>query len=50
LALEFLEQHQNRFPFDRLIDAVYPLEQAEQALRDSAARKVTRASLLVERG
>lgn len=48
LALEFLERHQDRYPFDRLIDAVYPLEQAEQALRDSAARKITRASLIVE--
>jgi len=48
LALEFLVAHQDRFPFDALVDAVYPLEEAVQALRDSAARKVTRASLAVE--
>ena len=32
---------------DELLDADYPLDDVMQALSDSAARKVTRASLVV---
>ena len=48
-ALEFLAQHPERYPFHQLLDGEYPLSEAEQALRDSAERRVTRASLLPNR-
>ncbi|MFP4591679.1 MAG: zinc-binding dehydrogenase [Halobacteriales archaeon] len=47
-ALAFLERHGDRFPFDDLVDAEYPLEDAQTALEDSDERSVTRASLVLE--
>ncbi|MDX1746291.1 MAG: zinc-binding alcohol dehydrogenase, partial [Halobacteriales archaeon] len=44
-ALDFLADHADTYPFDDLIDAVYPLEEVEAALSASAGREVTRASL-----
>lgn len=49
-ALEFLERHLDRYPFHELLDREYRLERVDQALADSAERRVTRASLVVEGG
>jgi len=45
-ALEFLERFRNRYPFESLLDAEYPLWDVGRALEDSDRRNVTRASLL----
>jgi len=44
-ALQFLEANADNYPFDRLLDATYPLEAVEDALRASRDRKVIRATL-----
>lgn len=44
-ALRFLERARERFPFEEILDALYPLEEIERALDDSAERKVTRAGI-----
>ncbi len=49
-SLDFLAQHQARYPFDALLDRDYPLAQVVQALDDSAARRVTRASIVMPPG
>ena len=46
-ALHFLRDTREKYPHDELLDADYPLDDVMQALSDSAARKVTRASLVV---
>jgi threonine dehydrogenase-like Zn-dependent dehydrogenase len=46
-ALEFLERHAEEFPFGSLVDAEYELGAVEQALNDSAQRKVTRAAIRI---
>lgn len=48
-TLEFIGRHP-QYPWESLIDADYPLEQAGQALEDSAARTVTRASFPIGEG
>jgi len=45
-ALRFLSRNVDRLPLDRLLDAQYPFEQLEQALKDSGARTVNRAVLV----
>ncbi|MFB6138367.1 MAG: zinc-binding dehydrogenase [Halobacteriaceae archaeon] len=45
-ALAFLVEHGDAYPFDDLLDAEYDLVDAQAALRDSAERSLTRASLL----
>lgn len=45
-ALEFLSDKAH-YPWDSLVDADYALDDVEQGLRDSAARKVARASIKV---
>lgn len=45
LALDILEQHKS-VPWDTLVDAEYPLQNLQDALSDSFARKVTRASVI----
>jgi threonine dehydrogenase-like Zn-dependent dehydrogenase len=42
-ALDFLARNVDRVPFASLLDAEYPLERLEDALRDSMARTVNRA-------
>jgi Zn-dependent alcohol dehydrogenases len=42
-ALEFITEHGDSYPFDELIDATYPLEDAQMALADSLSRDVGRA-------
>jgi threonine dehydrogenase-like Zn-dependent dehydrogenase len=44
-GLAFLSRNIDRLPFDRLIDATYPLDDVMEALEDSKARKVNRAAL-----
>jgi len=45
-ALDFLEATRNRYPFEALLDAEYPLRDVGRALEDSDQRKVTRATLI----
>lgn len=45
-ALAFLSRNADRLPLEEMIDAVYPLDQVEQAITDSAERRVTRAAVL----
>lgn len=44
-ALAFLSRHAGRLPLEEMIDASYGLEEVQQAIADSAARKVTRAAV-----
>lgn len=46
-ALAFLRDTADRYPHDELLDRDYALDDVEQALTDSADRKVRRASLVV---
>lgn len=45
-ALDFLRETRDRYPHDELLDRDYALDDVGEALTDSAARTVTRASLL----
>ena len=45
--MRFLSATADRYPHDELLDADYSLEKVADALSDSAARRVTRASLVV---
>ena len=47
-ALSFLLRYGDDYPFDDLVDASYPLSDVGRALRDSANREVTRATLVSE--
>jgi threonine dehydrogenase-like Zn-dependent dehydrogenase len=47
-ALSFLSAYGDDYPFDDLIDASYALSDVDRALRDSADRTVTRATLVTE--
>ena len=46
-SMRFLSETAQRYPHDELLDADYPLDDVARALSDSAARTVTRASLVV---
>jgi hypothetical protein len=46
-ALAFVSRHPS-LPWDSLLDADYPLTEVGRALKDSAERVVTRASLLID--
>ena len=46
-ALDFLRKTRDKYPHDELLDADYRLDDVARALADSAARTVTRASLVV---
>ncbi len=48
-ALDFLEATRTRYPFDKLLDAEYPLRDVGRALEDSDQRRVTRATLIPDR-
>lgn len=45
-ALDFVVANRLRYPFAELVDARYPLEQATQAMRDAASRRVLRAAIV----
>jgi threonine dehydrogenase-like Zn-dependent dehydrogenase len=46
LALDFLSRHGERYPFDRLVDATFPLSATEDALMASVKHTVTRAAII----
>lgn len=46
-ALEFLSRHQERYPFDKLVDAEFGLDDVKAALDASAQRTVTRAAITI---
>jgi threonine dehydrogenase-like Zn-dependent dehydrogenase len=46
-ALDFLVAARDRYPFQILLDAEYPLRDVGRALEDSDQRRVTRASLVI---
>lgn len=46
-SLEFIARFGTRYPFDSLLDRDYALNDIERALGDSAARLVTRASIVM---
>jgi threonine dehydrogenase-like Zn-dependent dehydrogenase len=46
-SMDFLLDTRDKYPHDELLDADYALDDVKQALADSTARKVTRASLVV---
>lgn len=45
LALQFLDQYKDRFPFDQLLSSKFPLEKIDDAFLASERREVTRASI-----
>ncbi|NWG30649.1 MAG: zinc-binding dehydrogenase [Rhodocyclaceae bacterium] len=45
-ALEFVAAHRTRFPFHALVDGKYPLDAANEAMADAAARRVLRAAIV----
>ncbi|MDY6818737.1 MAG: zinc-binding dehydrogenase [Halobacteriales archaeon] len=47
-ALTFLDDHQDSYPYDGLVDAEYPLSAADAALEASDAREINRATLVPE--
>jgi D-arabinose 1-dehydrogenase-like Zn-dependent alcohol dehydrogenase len=47
-SLEFLSNTIEKYPYKQLLDAEFTLDQIQTALDESAARKVTRASIIVE--
>ncbi len=47
-ALDFLERNADDYPYDDLLDAKFPLEDAQEALEGSANQEFTRASLIPE--
>jgi threonine dehydrogenase-like Zn-dependent dehydrogenase len=47
-SLAFLAEHQDKYPFDAMIDATFTLDAVEEALEKSLAREVTRAAILME--
>ncbi|AVV32317.1 MULTISPECIES: zinc-binding dehydrogenase [Cobetia] len=46
-SLKFLSDNMTTLPFEKLLDTEYSLECVENALADSLARKVTRASIVM---
>ncbi|MFP4174619.1 MAG: zinc-binding dehydrogenase [Halobacteriales archaeon] len=48
-ALDFLSRNADDYPYDDLLDAEFPLEEAQKALEGSAEQEFTRASLVPER-
>lgn len=47
-SLQFLSDNIDKLPFHKILDAEYSLDCVEQALCDSMARKVTRASIVMK--
>jgi D-arabinose 1-dehydrogenase-like Zn-dependent alcohol dehydrogenase len=45
-ALEFLANTKEKYPYENLLDAEYPLRDVEMALERSENRKITRATLI----
>ncbi|WP_426007344.1 zinc-binding dehydrogenase [Paenarthrobacter sp. NyZ202] len=47
-SLAFLAQHQDKYPFDALVDATFALDDVQEALEKSLAREVTRAAIVID--
>ncbi|WP_353713533.1 hypothetical protein [Arthrobacter sp. K5] len=47
-SLTFLAEHQDKYPFDAMIDATFTLDGVQEALEKSLAREVTRAAILMD--
>jgi len=47
-SLEFLKQNNDKYPFDKMLDAEFSLNQIETALDKSAAREITRATIVMD--
>jgi len=47
-ALEFLDRHEDKYPFDQLLDAEFEIDDVDAALEQTAERSLTRASLVFE--
>jgi len=45
-ALEFLAKTREKYPYENLLDAEFPLEDVETAVRKSENREITRATLI----
>jgi Zn-dependent alcohol dehydrogenase len=45
--MDFLRDQQHKYPFDELLDHDYDMAHIVEALDDSAARKVMRASIVM---
>lgn len=48
-SLQFLSKTNEKYPFDKILDAEFTLDEIQTALDKSAAREVTRATILVKR-
>ncbi len=46
-SLQFLSRNMGKLPFDKIVDATYPLSDVLEALEDSRTHKVNRAALAV---
>jgi threonine dehydrogenase-like Zn-dependent dehydrogenase len=46
-SLDFLAENGSRYPFDELLDADFTMDRIEDALLQSAERKVMRASIVM---
>ena len=49
-SLDFLSRHIDRYPYNELCDAKFPLSRAAEALDRSERREVTRAAVCHSRG
>ena len=49
-SLDFLSAHIERFPYNEMCDATFPLSRAAEALDKSERREITRAGLLPGEG
>jgi D-arabinose 1-dehydrogenase-like Zn-dependent alcohol dehydrogenase len=44
-ALNFLSQHIEKYPYHEMVDAVFPLERAAEAMDKSDRKEITRAAI-----
>jgi threonine dehydrogenase-like Zn-dependent dehydrogenase len=44
-SLDFLSAHINKYPYHELVDAVFPLERAAEAMDKSDRKEITRAAI-----
>ena len=45
-ALDFVVAHRTHYPFDELVDGIYPLAEVDRAMADAAACRVLRAAIV----
>jgi L-iditol 2-dehydrogenase len=44
-ALQFLSEHIDQYPYHEMVDAVFPLERAAEAMEKSDRKEITRAAV-----